>query len=130
MPFVKGQAKPKGSGRKKGQLNKTTLAFKEAVASVGPFEGDSVASMTMIYKHKDLPLGVRMQAANSILLFIPFDGRYTASINDTKGRRVLLFHGMGKNWIEAPIPSLSQGMYLLYITNSEGSAFSTFQFVR
>ena len=67
--FVKGQAKPPGSGRKRGQLSRATLEYKAALASVGPFEGDSVAFMTMIYKHKDLPLGVRMQAASSVLNF-------------------------------------------------------------
>ena len=69
MTFVKGQPRPAGAGRKKGTPNKATAEFTKAIESLGPFDGDSVAFMTMIYKHADLPLGVRMQAANSVLNF-------------------------------------------------------------
>ena len=67
-----GQAKT--GGRQKGTPNKKTAALKQAVVeAVGAlpdaFEGDSYAFLATVYKNQALPLGVRLDAAKTAIVY-------------------------------------------------------------
>jgi hypothetical protein len=64
----------KTGGRKRGSQNKKTAALQRAVEQavgelIEPFEGDSYAFLATLYKNKELPLAVRLDAAKTAIAY-------------------------------------------------------------
>ena len=65
-----------------------------------------------------------------VKFYVPFQGSYTVTLTDIKGRTITSFNGSGEKLHRIPATKLSNGMHILGITTEGKIAFTKFLFVK